>query len=270
MARSYLPTKAVTGKLFVSFAVAFKRIGVFLPIIAAAMTLLFYFFYPQLLASWQKGNWHWQEAPGGFLILINGLFSAFLTALVYALCSMPFVALTNRGLQDYAFLKINEEKLRARLGNPVFGSRIVAIPEEEITKQMDLLSLKQDSQKLAAYREAYNICRELDENLYSPKAIQMLSNVGDVYAWEMVNRTQEALIRIEAMPTVIEEAKQVYTAIQTSSMNNRDELLKELARAIAVLDPQAAEGLYENKSDKQFDSLRKEIRELHNSPHSAV
>src|SRR5947209_14472765 len=65
---SHSPTEAVIVKLFVSFVVAFKRIGVFLPIIAAAMTLLFFFFYPDLLPSWQ-GYQH----LGGFFILSDGL-----------------------------------------------------------------------------------------------------------------------------------------------------------------------------------------------------
>jgi hypothetical protein len=253
MAKSDPPIKAVTEKHFVRFAVAFKSIGVFFPIIAAFMTLLCYSFFPPPLSELEIG---------GLLILVIGLFSALLIAFVYALCSIPFVALTNRGLQDYIRLERTEEKLRRRLGNPVFRSETSIISDEEITKQTGLLNLKQDSQKLAVYREAYSYCHKLNKNLYSPEAFELFSNMGDVDAWEMANRAQEELIKIEELPGVLEEARQVYVAIQTSSMNNRDELLKELAEAISVLDPPPAEDVHEDNSGRQFNGLRKKIREL--------
>src|SRR5260370_41017221 len=105
MAKSNPPIKAVTEKRFIRFAIAFKSIGVFFPIIAAFMTLLCYSFFPSSLAKLEIG---------GLLILAIGLFSSLLIAFIYALCSMPFVALTNRGLQDYTRLERTEEELRRR------------------------------------------------------------------------------------------------------------------------------------------------------------
>lgn len=259
--RPHPSTEGLIVKLLASFVVAFKQIGVFLPIIAAAMTLLLYFFYPQLLPSWQQ-----DPTLGGFFILSDGLLCALLIALVYALCSLPIVVLTNKGLQDYTFFKASEEQLYARLGKPVFESGTAATPQEEMTEHIDFLSLRQDSQKLAIYREACNCYFKLKETLYSPKAVQLLSNVGDVYALAMANRTQEMLIKIEAMSGVIEEAKQVYEDLQASSIRNRDELLKELVQAISVLDPQSVEGLYKEKSDNLFDNLRKKMRRWYKAP----
>src|SRR5215469_18447600 len=122
------------------------------------------------------------QSLGGFFILSDGLLSALLIAFVYALCSMPVVALVNRGLQDYAFFKMSEEQLCARLRNPLFASGAAATPQEKMTEQRDFLSLSQDSQKRAIYREACNTYRKLQETLYSPRAVQLLSNAGDVYA----------------------------------------------------------------------------------------
>src|SRR5712691_265524 len=84
---SHSKGSAVFGKLVASFIVSFRRIGVFFPIIAFFMTLVFYFYYDSLVNP--LITLHWPGADGGFLILVAGFLCALVIALVYAFCSAP-------------------------------------------------------------------------------------------------------------------------------------------------------------------------------------
>lgn len=75
-----------------------------------------------------------------------------------------------------------------------------------------------------------------------------VTRIGYLTAWNMVHRTEEALIKAEPLEMVLRGAMHDRLAIQNSKMSKRDELLKQLDSACqdikASLLPQAASPLF--------------------------
>ena len=243
-----------SGRKIDAFLTSFKKGGRLLPILASVMTLAFYYTLPVPQSSTPN--------PYGPATLypVFGLISAFFLILIYALLSWFFSTSTSLGMQDYALLEANENELRACLGNP---NTTEELTENGMIKMIGIPSIKQDRRGLTALRQACNTFLALHRSLHSPERFQLLSNAGDVYAWGMIHRTEEALTEIEDIPIIIREALRDYAAIQGSNIENRVELLETLTKAIKDLDPEAIEYLKESESDKELNDLQKEIRELH-------
>ena len=189
--RVYSNNSSALERLFASFIISFRRIGIFFPTITSFTTLVFFSYYGSLVDPLKQ--LHWQGADGGFLILVEGFLSALVIALVYAFCSAPFVTSSNKGLHDYDLLEIIERKLHAYFDMPQFERETAVKPEADMIEPIDISSLKQDATKLNDFNEARSTYLALYKRLYFPKGRQLLSNTGDLYAWGLAHSTQEAL-----------------------------------------------------------------------------
>ncbi len=195
--------------------------------------------------------------------LVSGLISAFVIALVYAICSAPLVTSTNKGLNDYVLLESIEKELKPYFGISEPENGTSAKSEADRIEPTDISRPKQDIVTPNAFTEAHGTYLALYERLYFPNWKQLLVNDGDLFAWKMAHLTEEALITIKETTTVFKEAVVDYLSISSSTVDGRDELLEKLTRAIKNLSPNAKEYLKDFESENKLDSMREDIQKLH-------
>jgi hypothetical protein len=259
--REHFQGATTLERLVASFIVSLGHIGVLFPIILSVTTLVFFFYYDGLLQPLDHLLFS-GDKDGGFLILIAGFLCACIITLIYAFCSAPFVTAANKGLQDYDELEVSERKLRPYFGIPASEQEIPAILEDDMIDRIRIPNLKQDTTKLDILTQAYTTYLALYKRLYFPKGGQLLSNRGDLSAWRMAYRTEEALTAIKTTPTILGEVLIDYSTIRGSTINDRNTLLEQLTRAVKNFDPKAREYLKDLESNKDFASMREYLQEL--------
>lgn len=167
-------------------------------------------------------------------------------------------------MQDYALLETSEKKLHACLGNPDMKNED-APTIQTISEAVKDPDLDENPRKRLAANEARNTYRALYHSLYSGLSFRSVLSAGDVYAWGMVHRTEEAFMEFGPLSIIIREAMGDHSAIQNSNIDDRDRLLERLIIATTLLDAEAAKCIIESQNDKNIDNIREYIQKIYNN-----
>ena len=248
--------KGHSGLKQIGFALlaSYRRAGALFPILASVITLALYF-SPGLPLPLLSGTSNLYAPLYGLVITVIAVFA-------YANISLPFtISNSGLGMQDYNLLKSSQYELRARLG--IVGDPRKNYPDNEMIQMINIpaIHFEQDRYKLTALREAYSAYFALYKCLHSVSLLRPLDS-GDVYAWGLIHRIEEALIEIEPPPIVVREAMRDQAAIQDSAIDNRDELLKRLLLAVADLDKGVIEYFNDSQCDKKLTDILEEMQAL--------
>ncbi len=113
----------------------------------------------------------------------------------------------------------------------------------------------------SAMREAYaaygDVCYNLD---YAHSGLQWVWCAGYVNTWTSIHRAEEALIEVEPVAILVEEALHDQEAIENSAINNSDRLLEKLIQAVKELDPGASVYFKEHQPDKNYVELQQALK----------
>ncbi|HCF86988.1 MAG TPA: hypothetical protein DEV72_17530 [Ktedonobacter sp.] len=226
------------------------------PIIASFTTLFFYFSpvgfaLPLVLSTILKSNWY---APlyGGAVALIVTIILAFLR------CSFATAEMAN--MRSYSLLKSRQNELKARLGiedRPNGSPAFISLSKMKQATGMT----SRDRCSESALREVYAAYGDVCYNLnYSHSGLQWVWCSGYINTWTSIHRAEEALIEVEPVATIVEEALHDQEAIENSAINNSDRLLEKLIQAIKDLDPGASVYFKEHQPDKNYEELQQALK----------
>ena len=254
----YIPivkwSKAYFGSL-IAASVAF-------PIIATAATVCFYFtpsyhlpfIPPDIYKALETTNWY--SAIYGFIF-------ALIATMIFALLRISFATAVGGNIHNFGMLKSRQSALKARLG-------IQEGPKGE-PRPMSLSKMKKatgmttnDRCSESALREAYTAYDDIWRNLFygsGSSGLKWVLGMGYVNTWELIHRSEEALIEVVPIQTIIREAMDDQEAIENSAINNSDDLLEKLIQSVKDLDPGASPYFKEHQPDKNYQELQQELKE---------
>lgn len=244
--------------------------GTIVQIFAIIATAAVYFLLPPVLYP------IWYAPVGGFIV------SLLLWIICAAVCSL-FANAEGANPRSYGLLRMRLDQLNARLGIEQLGKEQRWTKDEgqwTVAAKMDK-SLGVENYQMIALREAHKCYDEVDKMLRERRTrADWVLGMGYVNAWGLIHRAEEALIEFEPMEMVVRGAIHDKLAIQNSTIENRDELLRDIIRA--VMDMNTADKGYfsEHQLDKggeasatvlkELSFIVKKLNEIHPSQNAAI
>ena len=200
----------------------------------------------------------WYAPVGGFIV------SLLLWVICAAVCS-TFANAKGANPRSYGLLRMRLDQLNARLGIEQLGKDQRWTKDEgqwAAAAKMDK-SPGVENYQMIALREAHKCYDEVDKLLRERRTgFDWVLGMGYVNAWGLIHRAEEALIEFEPMEMVVRGAIHDKLAIQNSTIENRDELFRDIIRA--VTDMNAADRGYfsEHQLDKGGEASSTVLKEL--------
>ena len=196
---------------------------ILVPLIAALLSAIIYIALPQL--------------PGSKLMTALG--GTILTLMGWLLVSIPYRRLTavdRANASSYELLLNRLYQLQALI------TTLQAEPKLE-TKSVQTISKEEVSNSLNAIYLGL-----------TQKGISWILGTGYVNMWRLMHRVDEALIDIEPIEAVIHDALHDEISLQDATIENKDDLLNKLRRALKILDQGGA--VYLNQQVLQDDQTK--------------
>jgi hypothetical protein len=179
-----------------------------LPIVAAVITVISYI----LMESWYAILWGCAGTCAFWLLIAVPL--------------SHFVSASGANRRSYDLLMSDLALLKTRLE---------ALKRQQKEQSQPLPKYSQIA--LAEVEAGYST---LQESLTSaPSNLRWISGIGYLDAWATLHQAEEALIEVEPINMVLENALYDARRIEKSAIGNADELLDQLIQAVKDLDPAA-------------------------------
>ncbi|WP_220204697.1 hypothetical protein [Reticulibacter mediterranei] len=195
-----------------------------LPIVAAIITVISYI----LTESWYAILWGCAGTCAFWLLI------------AVPLCR--FVSASGANRRSYDLLMSDLAQLKTRLE---------ALKRQQ--KEQDEPLPKYSQIALAEVEAGYST---LQESLNSaPSNLRWISGIGYLDAWATLHQAEEALIEVEPINMVLENALYDARRIEKSAIGNTDELLNQLLQAVKDLDPAAMVYFKEHQPTKISEDL---------------
>jgi hypothetical protein len=172
--------------------------------------------------------------PPGTGAVVFGLLAAILFWVVLAALYRPYTAADCASRRNYNLLREKLDRLEIRLKHAMlrgYGPQEVSEPDNGALK----------TTRKQAFEQAKQECRKIRRGLES-SGMPWVTGVGYIELWHRMHRADEALIKIEPYPMVLEGAMRDESRLMNATMANRDVLLKRLTCAAAMLDNSAKQG----------------------------
>jgi hypothetical protein len=205
---STLRMKKLLSLLLDQYLASLVGVLFIMPIVAAVITVISYI----LMQSWYAILWG-SAGTCGFWLLI-------------AIPLSHFVSASGANRRSYDLLMSELAQLKTRLEAL---KQLQKEPGQQLPKYSQIA--------LAEVEAGYST---LQESLNStPSNLRWVSGIGYLDAWATLHQAEEALIEVEPINMVLENALYDARRIEKSTIGNTDELLDQLMQAVKDLDPAA-------------------------------
>jgi hypothetical protein len=218
-----------------AYCASLLTVGVMMPVIASLVAAGVYLFHTPFdsVASAILN-------AGAFYALV---FSSLFTGALWLVVAIPFSFLytaRNANPRNYSLLSSRLHQLQVSLGL----KSDVDVTSEEFNAIMKAAGFDKESDRhtWSVMQEAYVCYMDISRKLNSfPSGLIWSEGTGYNIAWALLHHAEEAMIEVTDIDTAIREAKHDFLAIQGSQIDNKDGLLADVIRAVAVLKLQPKE-----------------------------
>lgn len=214
------------------------------PGVATIVTVITYLVGNEIAQITGVTSASWKATSGDFAVLI-GLLAGILiwftvAALYYPYTAAYYVSRRNyNGLREKLdYLKIRVEEADASILQRSSGTSVI----EPMRRQ--------------ALARAKRECEVIEKKL-KDRGMPWVTGLGYIELWPRVHRAEEALIKVEPYPEVLEGAMRDQSRLENAHMENKEPLLAHLKSAISSLEDPDTDGDAQEKAESHWKTLTK-------------
>lgn len=214
------------------------------PSVATIVTVITYLVGNEIAQITGVTSASWKATSGDFAVLI-GLLAGILiwftvAALYYPYTAAYYVSRRNyNGLREKLdYLKIRVEEADASILQRSSGTSVI----EPMRRQ--------------ALARAKRECEVIEKKL-KDRGMPWVTGLGYIELWPRVHRAEEALIKVEPYPEVLEGAMRDQSRLENAHMENKEPLLAHLKSAISSLEDPDTDGDAQEKAESHWKTLTK-------------
>lgn len=214
------------------------------PGVATIVTVITYLVGNEIAQITGVTSASWKATSGDFAVLI-GLLAGILiwftvAALYYPYTAAYYVSRRNyNGLREKLdYLKIRVEEADASILQRSSGTSVI-----EPMRRQALARTKRE-------------CEVIEKKL-KDRGMPWVTGLGYIELWPRVHRAEEALIKVEPYPEVLEGAMRDQSRLENAHMENKEPLLAHLKSAISSLEDPDTDGDAQEKAESHWKTLTK-------------